>query len=728
MGQVSYGRLIYYVNPRGNLWFYPEVEPGLELPPGFDLTQESFFPSAAEFGDGSDAAVWSDVHVNPFSSNYELVVDAIVPVAADGERYGYVGVSLSLNQLIAQFNQRQPIRGSYTFLMDQQFQLIGAPPHARADLLPPDQVTQRGGGDLSRTDSPELLAVFQNMVLGQTAIQQVAIKDELKYVAYQPLSRIGWRLGTVVPVPLATAAAIQLVEAVEEDTERALTGMLIWTGVLVLAALVIGSVFGRRLTAPLLDLSVVAQSIAGGDLDRRVAVRGRDEIGNLATAFNAMAGQVQNLIGGLEQRVVDRTRRLEIVAMLGERVSGILKLEELLAEVVNQIKDNFGYYHAHIYLIDENREKLVMAQGTGPAGAEMKARGHYIRVDAVTSLVARAARNKEIVRVDNVREAIDWLPNPLLPKTYSEMAVPIISEGEVVGVLDVQEDKIGGLDEGDANLLRSLSNQVAVAIRNAQLFEETRQALQEVERLNRRLTRQAWEEFGQEVTTSGYRFIGGGKTQIKPASDAWLPPMERAASQRQLVKNSFPGNGAPPHAELAVPLVLRGEVIGLLGVKRDKIPDWTEDELVAVESIANQIALALENARLSKEQEKTIVQLKEVDRLKSEFLTSMSHELRTPLNSIIGFADVLLQGIDGELNQMALNDIRLIHNSGQHLLALINDILDLSKIEASKMELVCEPVDVSLAINEVLAASSSLLKNKPVEVIVQAEESLPPIY
>ena len=203
--------------------------------------------------------------------------------------------------------------------------------------------------------------------------------------------------------------------------------------------------------------------------------------------------------------------------------------------------------------------------------------------------------------------------------------------------------------------------------------------------------------------------------------------MKQAAVSKQLVKEVHPGNGEPPRSELAVPLVLRGQVIGALGIKREAVPDWSEDEMTAISSIANQIALALDNARLSKEQEKTIVQLVEVDRLKSEFLTSMSHELRTPLNSIIGFADVLLQGIDGDLNDMALNDIRLIHNSGQHLLALINDILDLSKIEAGKMELVCEPINVTTAIKDVLAASSSLVKNKPVEILVDVEPSLPPI-
>jgi signal transduction histidine kinase len=175
--------------------------------------------------------------------------------------------------------------------------------------------------------------------------------------------------------------------------------------------------------------------------------------------------------------------------------------------------------------------------------------------------------------------------------------------------------------------------------------------------------------------------------------------------------------------------MLRGEVIGVLGVKREETPDWDAEEVSAVEAVADQISRALENARLSKEQEKTIEQLKEIDRLKSEFLTSMSHELRTPLNSIIGFADVLLQGIDGDLPDLALNDIRLIHNSGQHLLALINDILDLSKIEAGKMELVREPLDISNSIKDVLAAASSLVKNRPIEIRVDMpDEPLPVVY
>jgi signal transduction histidine kinase len=298
----------------------------------------------------------------------------------------------------------------------------------------------------------------------------------------------------------------------------------------------------------------------------------------------------------------------------------------------------------------------------------------------------------------------------------------------VLGVLDIQSEQLNRFTFEDVSLMQTMANQTAVALDNARLLSETRSALREVERLNRQLTREVWQQFGEEITTSGYRFVAGSRKKIGPASDAWLPPMKQAALEKQLVKQTHPGNGEDPKAELAVPLLLRGEVIGVLGVKREETPDWAEEEVAAVEAVANQVALALENARLSKEQAKTIVQLKDIDRLKSEFLTSMSHELRTPLNSIIGFADVLLQGIDGELNDMALNDIQLIHNSGKHLLALINDILDLSKIEAGKMELVREAVDIKDVANAVLASSHSLVKDKPVEIITDVSDMLPPVY
>jgi signal transduction histidine kinase len=483
----------------------------------------------------------------------------------------------------------------------------------------------------------------------------------------------------------------------------------------------------RQIVRPIEALSTTAQAISDGDLSRRVVgVTSRDELGKLASAFNSMTVQLGELIDSLEDRVQERTTALEIGAEISRQLTTILDLDELLNYVVNRVQSEFKLYHTHIYLLEENGEDLVMAAGYGEVGQQLKEKGH--RLPAGQGIVGTVASTNEHFLSNNVDDVLNFVRNPLLPHTNSELAVPLRKGEQVLGVLDIQSDQINRFTAEDVSLMQSIANQTAVAISNARLLTETQMALQEIERLNRQLTRESWQQVGEEVTASGYQFVAGTRKRIVPASDAWLSPMKQATLEKQLVKQSYQGNGDDPKAELAVPLLLRGEVIGVLGVKREETPNWAEEEVAAVEAVANQVALALENARLSKEQEKTIIQLKDIDRLKSEFLTSMSHELRTPLNSIIGFADVLLQGIDGELNDMAMNDIQLIHNSGKHLLALINDILDLAKIESGKMELVRDAVDVKEVTNAVLATSNSLVKDKPVKIAIDVPAALPPVY
>ena len=370
-------------------------------------------------------------------------------------------------------------------------------------------------------------------------------------------------------------------------------------GLAALGAIIIGLYAAARISKPVSALTEVATQIAGGDLKQRARIRQGNEIGVLAVAFNRMTDQLQDLIGSLEQRVADRTRRLEIVATLGERLSAILKLEELLREVVNQIKDNFGYYHAHIYLLDDKRERLIMTEGTGQAGIELKARGHNIPLNAPTSLVARAARTGEIVRVDNVREAADWLPNLLLPDTYAEMAVPVILRGQVVGVLDVQENKIAGLDEGDENLLRSLANQIAVAIRNAQLFQEVEAALADAHAAQERYLEQAWEKV--KITPLGGQYLYA-QPNAAPLDETKRQTL--AEAQQQALSQSHPAvvslnDDDSTGKSLIAPINLRNKTIGALQLHTsDKERSWTEDDLAVIEAVIDQMAQTAENLRL----------------------------------------------------------------------------------------------------------------------------------
>lgn len=358
------------------------------------------------------------------------------------------------------------------------------------------------------------------------------------------------------------------------------------------------------LNRPLGALMKWVQLISAGDLSHSVKVGSRDEVGQLALAFNSMANQLKDLIDSLEQRVAARTQRLETVAELGERLNAFLDVNQILSELVKQVKENFDYHHAHVYLVDNQTRTLGLAAAAGGQG--VRTTDNLISLDG-PSLVARAARTAEIAWLDDIRHSEDWVPSPLLPDAYAEMAVPIIAEDKVLGILDVQENRVAGLDEGDASMLRSLANYVAVAINNARLFEQVQQRATELSKAN-----------------------------------------EAAEIARQ-------------KAETA-------------------------------------------------------------NKAKSEFLSNISHELRTPLNGILGYTHVLKE--NSKLTPQQANGLNIIEQSGEHLLTLINDILDLAKIEAKKMELFSSDVYLPKFLNNLVATFHIRAEKKGLSFTYELPSSL----
>ena len=471
-------------------------------------------------------------------------------------------------------------------------------------------------------------------------------------------------------------------------------------------------------------------------------------------------------------RLLEETRRraeeLEAINELGRTITSVLDLDVLLEQVVDITKTRFGYYFVSIFLLQGGSLQFWGGSPVGASDRRLPWRSIGLPLDG-TGLTVEAARTGLPVLCNDVLNDPRYISAAELADTRSELDVPIEVKGRVIGVLDVQSDRLNAFARTDIALLQSLASQVGVAMENARLFAETqaeaqrRALINEVmqaasrsldpadllhrtgEVISRRLEQPSalflWEPEAAVLRPVAFH---DDRAMDVPLPEGLLvtremnPTLFRAMEERQpRILESVDGlQGAL--AEMAaqlriqsavyVPLISRGQVLGALDICRVAgQPPQGMEEVTFAEIVAGNLSVALENARLYQDAVHTAERLAEVDRLKSQFLANMSHELRTPLNSIIGFSRVILKGIDGPLTDLQKQDLEAIYNSGQHLLNLINDILDISKIEAGKMELSFEEVDLKDVIRGVMSTAIALVKDKPVDLQQIVPEDLPVI-
>ncbi|MEJ2207750.1 MAG: GAF domain-containing protein [Anaerolineae bacterium] len=364
----------------------------------------------------------------------------------------------------------------------------------------------------------------------------------------------------------------------------------------------------RSIVTPLAGLAETAGQIADGNLMRVVPSGRRDEIGRLARAFNSMTAQLRELIGSLEDRVAERTAELErrshyleAAAEVGRAASSILESEALMDQVVNLIRDEFDLYYAGLFMLDDTGEWAVLRAGTEPGGQALLAREHRLRVGGESMIGWCTAQGQARVALEAGEDAVR-LATPELPETRSEAALPLRSRGKVIGALTVQDDEPGAFDAQSMVVLQTMADQVAATLDNARLFSERLQALEMAQRAYGELSREAWVELLQAQPQLAFRSDMEG---LHPAGDeSWRPAAAEALRGGQTVvhDDSSPGDagdGTEDQQVLAIPLRVRGEVIGVLDTyKPVEAGPWTAEEITLLERIVEEMDPALESARL----------------------------------------------------------------------------------------------------------------------------------
>jgi GAF domain-containing protein len=279
----------------------------------------------------------------------------------------------------------------------------------------------------------------------------------------------------------------------------------------------------------------------------------------------------------LESRVSERTRELALAADIGRSVSQLRNLDTLLPNAVELIRAQFNLYYAQIYLVDASGRILTLRAGTGGVGAELLRRGHRLAVGP-GSINGMAAGELKAILVEDTASNSVFRPNPLLPETRAELAVPLLVGERVVGVLDLQSRHPGDLSAENMSVFETLAGQLAIALDNTALFVQTEQARREVEEQTRRLTKTGWQEYLNALERSeriGYLF-----------------------DQNSLTPFNVPFPQTQAENTVKSPIMITGAPVGMIQLERAGDQPWQPEETDLVTAVVEQASRQLENLRL----------------------------------------------------------------------------------------------------------------------------------
>ncbi len=368
-----------------------------------------------------------------------------------------------------------------------------------------------------------------------------------------------------------------------------LVGLVVMFGLLAV-------LLNQAITPPVKTLTSAIQGLSRGDFNAPVPSAGRgDEIGEMGTAFLDMRAQVRLLLDNLEARVAARSRDFAATQEISRFAATQRSLQTLLDQIVQLIVEQFtSIYHAQVFLLDDAEEFAVLRSSTGEPGKQLLARGHKLAVGSVSMIGQVVEQGQTLVSRDTTASDIHR-KNEILPDTRAELAIPLRLGTQIIGALDVQSKQRDAFSADEIQVLETMADQVAVAIENARLYQESVRRLEEIDALNRRSTQRAWQEYLNS------RRVRQLTSEAGQSFSADLSDLRQSALQRgQIVTGEVTPNQTVP---LAVPIVLRGQTIGAVEWEFPA-DDLDDNRLQLAQELANRLAVSLENARLFEERQR----------------------------------------------------------------------------------------------------------------------------
>jgi len=461
-----------------------------------------------------------------------------------------------------------------------------------------------------------------------------AIQGAARYASSQP-----WKVAFVQPTSIALAP-------IQEQTRAIITAALITSFLLGIATLFVS----RTITNPVARLTRAAEEISNGNLDAHADVRSQDELGTLASTLNAMSEQLKQTLDGLattidertatleqrSQELVQRSTELELANQRSERraaqllavstvanaIATVQNLDDLLPLITRTISEKFAFYHTGIFLNDASNMFAVLRAANSEGGQRMLMRGHRLKIGETGIVGNVVAMGRPRIALDTGEDAV-FFNNPDLPDTRSEMALPLRAGPIVIGALDVQSTEPNAFTEEDLEILNTLAGQVSIAIRNAQLFEETQRSTAELQTLLQQDAREQWKRVIQGQKQAGYYYNG-----------AALMSLEKPAETDAEV--------------VLIPITVRGQAIGNLGIRPPAGRKLKPDELDVIKAVGERLAISAENARLLEDSQKRAAKERAIGKISERIgattnIDNVFYALMEELGEILPDSEIIVQ-------------------------------------------------------------------------------------